>query len=140
MNKNCCQNNCEDIDVKDGTTDCSSKDFGICGKKQVVINKHYHKNNITRYNDIIVTERNYVKNYVKDCNRIHHKVENICQGTEYLGATCIDCGCSTSECCCKPNCGCQKPSNPCVDTQKCGYGWCNCDNSNDTCCNDDEWC
>lgn len=167
MNNNCgnkkCGNMCQDVEVREGTTECYNKDYEVCGKKQAIINKHYHKNNITRYNDIMVTDCHYFKNYVKDCNRVHHKTEKIDLGTEHVGCSTVDCGCCCEDCncgcckpdccnpqcnceCCKPECDCgcqcQQGSNCYIDLSKCCYGcWCDCNETENNCgCNNGYWC
>ena len=84
-----CEEKCE-VKVKEGTTKCYDKEYEVCGKKETIVNKHYHNNHFTRFNDIMVTDCHFVKNYVEDCNRVHHKVETIDLGTKYLGCSTIE--------------------------------------------------
>lgn len=146
--ENKCENKCDEVKVKEGTTKCYDKEYEVCGKKEAVVNKHYHNNHFTRFNDIMVTDCHYVKNYVKDCNRVHHKVETIDLGTKYLGCTTIEekkcewkepekkCECREPE----KKCECRKHENKCErkEEKKCkepskkchesGYSyWCDCD-------------
>ena len=84
-----CEEKCE-VKVKEGTTKCYDKEYEVCGKKEAIVNEHYHNNHFTRFNDIMVTDCHFVKNYVEDCNRVHHKVETIDLGTKYLGCSTIE--------------------------------------------------
>lgn len=119
--KNKCRNKCEENfdkkcdhkceEVKEGTSKCYEKEYDVCGKKEVIVNKHYHNNHYTRYNDIVVTDRHFVKNFVKDCNRVHHKVETIDLGTKYCGAHTIE----------EKKCEWKEPEKKCYEPKDCKY-------------------
>ncbi|MBS7130012.1 MAG: hypothetical protein KH116_03560 [Clostridium sp.] len=147
------EDKCEEkyeVKVKEGTTKCYDKEYEVCGKKEAIVNKHYHNNHFTRFNDIMVTDCHFVKNYVEDCNRVHHKVETIDLGTKYLGCSTIEekkCEWKEPKChepkCHEPKCEeckkeckneCKKESKKYIDVSEwekkdedCGHSyWCDC--------------